>query len=276
MAKAAVLLAVYNAEKYLAECLGAILTQTSQDWELFVCNDGSTDGSLSIIQSFAAQDKRIRVLNNERNMGIVVTRNRLLEAASDVAEYIAWVDADDVCFSQRLELQMRFLDNHPEIGAVGSALEIINENSQTTGYRYYPVTHKEIRKILPYRNVIAQPALMLRNSIIREVGFYTVAYPVCEDYDYWLRVLEKYDFTNFPEPLIKYRISSTQCKQSRLKEMLSLTLKIQRDYYKRIRVPMPIHERIRQFAAKGLLLLPADLILKLFCMLTYCRTEKNI
>ena len=269
MAKAAVLLAVYNAEKYLEECLSSITGQTFQDWELFACNDGSKDSSMSIMERFAAQDKRIHILNNEKNIGIVATRNRLIGAIPDDAEYVAWVDSDDICFPNRLQRQVEYLEAHPEIGAVGSALEIIDENSQTTGSRHYPESPEEIRKKLPQTNVIAQPALMLRSSVIKATGLYTFEYPVCEDYDYWLRVLANYDFANIGEPLLRYRISTTQCKQSRLKEMLRLTLQIQRDHYRRTGVKMPFSGKLHQIAGAILLLLPAKLILKLFCLLSY-------
>ena len=269
MAKTAVLLAVYNAGKYLEECLSSITAQTCQDWELFACNDGSTDNSLSIMERFAAQDKRIHILNNEKNIGIVATRNRLIGAIPEAAEYVAWVDSDDICFADRLQRQIEFLEEHPEIGAVGSALEIIDENSQTTGSRHYPETPAEIRRKLPQTNVIAQPALMLRSSVIKATGLYTFEYPVCEDYDYWLRVLENYDFANIGEPLLRYRISTTQCKQSRLKEMLRLTLQIQKDHYHRTNQSMPLSGILHQTAGKILLLLPATWILKLFCLISY-------
>ena len=274
MAKVAVLLAVYNAEKYLEECLNSITAQTWQDWELFACNDGSKDSSLSIMERYAVQDKRIHILNNEKNIGIVATRNRLIGAIPADAGYAAWVDSDDICFPERLQKQVEFLEKHPEIGAVGADLEIIDENSNTTGYRHYPETPGEIRRQLPVTNVIAQPVLMLRSSVIKATGLYTSEYPVCEDYDYWLRVLEKFEFANIGEPLLRYRISTTQCKQSRLKEMLKLTLQIQKDHYRRTGQKMPLAGKLRQLAGKILLLLPAELILKIFCLMTYKNAQK--
>ena len=269
MAKVAILLAVYNAEKYLEECLTSIENQSWQDWELFACNDGSKDASLSIMKRYAANDQRIHILNNEQNIGIVATRNRLIEAIPAQAEYAAWVDSDDICFTDRIQRQVEFLEAHPEIGAVGAALEIIDENSRTTGFRHYPESPEEIRQKLPVTNVIAQPVLMLRSSVIKSTGLYTFDYPVCEDYDYWLRVSEKYDFANIGEPLLRYRISTTQCKQSRLKEMLRLTLKIQRDHHRRTGRKMSVAGMLHQLAVSILLLLPAKLILKLFCLLSY-------
>lgn len=269
MAKAVILLAVYNAEKYLEECLNSIKVQTYKNLELFVCNDGSTDSSLSILEHFAARDARIHICSNERNMGITATRNRLISLIPNDAEYVAWVDSDDVCFSERIQRQVEFLEQNPKIGGVGSALEIIDEKSQTIGSRHYPEQPDEIRKKLPITNVIAQPALMLRSCVIKATGLYSFDYPVCEDYDYWLRVLENYEFANIGEPLLRYRISTTQSKQSRLKETLRLTLRIQRNYYRRNNRKMPLRGILYQIAGNMLIVLPANWILKLFTMVTY-------
>ena len=269
MAKAVILLAVYNAGKHLEECLDSIAAQTYQDWELFACNDGSSDSSLIILESFAARDSRIHIHNNEKNMGITATRNLLIGLIPDDAEYVAWADSDDVCFPCRIERQIEFLEQHPRIGAVGSALEIIDEKSQTIGSRHYPELPHEIRKKLPITNVIAQPALMLRSCVIKATGLYSFDYPVCEDYDYWLRVLENYEFANIGEPLLRYRISTTQSKQSRLKETLRLTLRIQRNYYRRNNRKMPLRGILYQIAGNMLITLPNKWILKLFTGVTY-------
>jgi glycosyltransferase involved in cell wall biosynthesis len=97
---------VYNAEKYLKECLDSMLTQTFTDFELLLIDDGSTDGSAAMIA--ALPDPRIRYVKNEKNMGIARTRNRGLELAR--GEYIAFIDSDDVSVPQRLEKQVAFMD----------------------------------------------------------------------------------------------------------------------------------------------------------------------
>ena len=269
MNKTVMLLPVYNAEKFLRECLDGVVNQTCPDFRMIVCNDGSKDGGLDILREYAAKDHRITVLNNPGNLGIVATRNRLLKAIPEDAEFIAWIDADDVCLPDRLERQTAFLAAHPEIGGVGSSLEIIDETSRTTGFRRYPCDPAKIRKILPRTNVLAQPAMMLRSRIIRETGAYSESCPVCQDYEYWLRALEHGDFANLPDPVIRYRISRNQVKQSKLKQSLLITLKIQRDYYRRNRKPMPPAVMAKQLAGFLLCLLPARWILKLFCVIAY-------
>ena len=269
MDRAIILLPVYNAEKFLRECLDGIVAQSYRGFRLIACDDGSKDSSLEILREYAAKDPRITVLENPENLGIVGTRNRLLEAVPPEAEFVAWIDADDVCLPDRLERQIGFLDAHPEIGGVGSSLEIIDEDSRTTGFRSYPCDAAKIRRILPRTNVIAQPALMLRRQVIAATGRYSTDCPVCQDYEYWLRALDHCDFANLEQPVIRYRISRTQVKQSKLKQSLSITLKIQRDHYRRRHRLMPPAVLAKQLAGALLLLLPAQWILKLFCFLTY-------
>ena len=94
MNKTVMLLPVYNAEKFLRECLDGVVNQTCPDFRMIVCNDGSKDGGLDILREYAAKDHRITVLNNPGNLGIVATRNRLLKAIPEDAEFVAWIDAD--------------------------------------------------------------------------------------------------------------------------------------------------------------------------------------
>ena len=91
----AVVMPVYNAERFLRESMDSVLGQTFSDFVFLVCDDGSGDGSLSILEEYACRDKRVRILSNERNLGTAGTRNRLLAALPPECKYIAIMDADD-------------------------------------------------------------------------------------------------------------------------------------------------------------------------------------
>ena len=263
----AVVMPVYNAERFLRESMDSVLGQTFSDFVFLVCDDGSGDGSLSILEEYACRDKRVRILSNERNLGTAGTRNRLLAALPADCVYVAIMDADDVCMPDRLERQLEFLKSHDEhICGVGSSLEIIDEQSRVTGFRPYPVSPEEIRRIMPERNVISQSSLMLRCAAINAVGGYRDE--CCEDYDCWLRMLEQYDFANLPDPVLKYRMSPAQIKQKRLRATLRNTLKIQTAYRDRTR-SWTFRARLRILAGRLLLCLPSAVILKLFEILTY-------
>ena len=273
--KISLLLPVYNAEQFLRECLDSIIAQTYTNWELFACNDGSNDSSLEILNEYAAKDTRITILDNPKNMGITATRNRLLKSITKNSEYIALVDSDDVCFPDRLMRQLNFLRSNPNVGGVSSNLEIIDENSVTTGFRKYPDTAEKVKKLLPYSNVLAQPAMMLRKKSIQQAGYYSSEYSVCEDYELWLRILDFADFANLAEPVIKYRIQSGQSKQQYLKTTLHNTMKIQRKYFKRMGCRLPVKLFVQHIAGRILLLLPSNWILKLFCLITYKKQDKK-
>ena len=110
--KCSVLMAAYNAERFVGEAVESILKQTFTDYEFIIVNDGSTDNTLNVLQEYAAHDKRIALVSRA-NRGIGATRNELLRMAR--GEYIATMDADDVAIETRLALQVAFLDAHAEV-----------------------------------------------------------------------------------------------------------------------------------------------------------------
>src|SRR6266705_845891 len=127
--KVTVLMAVYNAENYLRQAIESILSQSFEEFELLINDDGSTDHSAEIIQSF--RDSRIRAIQNPINQGEERVRNQCLQIAR--GEYIAVLDADDIAHQDRLQIQTDFLDRHRDISLVGSPLEIIDESGRVVG-----------------------------------------------------------------------------------------------------------------------------------------------
>ena len=270
----AVLMPAHNAEDFIHECIDAVIGQSFTDFEFYICDDGSSDNTPYILQKYSDIDDRIKILRNEKNAGIAATRNRLLSVLPESAEFVAWIDADDVCFPQRFQMQIDFLNSHPEIGGVGSALDIIDEQSKSRGFRKYPTHPDVIRKKLPRVNVIAQPSIMLRRTLVDAVGQYSLSCPVAQDYEYWLRAIEKFEFANIAEPLLHYRISGKQVKQSKLKQSLSITLRIQREYFQRNNRSIPLSVLLYQFAGMVMMYMPAQWVMKLFCLLTYQKRGK--
>ena len=143
MAEISVIMPVYNAGKFLQQAVDSILNQSFTDFEFLICDDCSTDNSVEILQNAAAKDSRIKVLNNERNLGISFTINRLCEVAS--TSLLARMDADDIALSDRLQKQYDFLQKHPEVAVVGGNLEIIDEENNIIGRRYYLQKTEDIR-----------------------------------------------------------------------------------------------------------------------------------
>ena len=267
-----VMMPAYNAARDVETAIESVLGQDYPAFDLLVVDDGSTDGTLEVLARFAAKDPRVRFLRNERNLGIVATRNRLLAEADSRAKYLAVLDADDVCLAGRLRKQVEFLERHPDHAAVGSQTLVIDEAGRRVGERRYPTSSAELRSVMTRYNPIAQSAVMLRRSALEAVGHYDPRFPRCQDYDLWLRLASRFELANLDEPLIEYRVSQTQGKKTHLKETLRLTIAIQRGWLLRPRFFRPWNV-VYWGLEHGLLLLPDPWVLSLFKRLAYRRAR---
>lgn len=199
-----VLMPVYNSERYVAQAIESILQQTCQDFELIILNDGSTDRSLSILQSYAAREARICLINRE-NRGIPQTRNQLVATAQ--AEFIAMMDADDVALPERLARQVAFLQQQPQVVCLGSAFELIDAKDRLITQLPVPLTDPEIQQqILAGHAAIFQPCAMMRRAAVLQAGGYDETMPQAEDLDLWLRLGEIGELANLPTALVQYRL----------------------------------------------------------------------
>lgn len=202
--RVSVLMPVYNGEKYVAEAIDSILAQTFEDFEFLIINDGSTDGTREILERYAAQDGRIRVLHRE-NRGITPTLNELLELAR--GDLAARMDSDDIAFPDRFAQQVRHFDENPDCVLVGGAVVIIDPKGRELHSRTAPLLHHEIvdgflgRKGHP----LCHPATMFRRGRAIESGGYREGYIHAEDLDFFLRLAEVGKLANLAAPLLKYR-----------------------------------------------------------------------
>jgi glycosyltransferase involved in cell wall biosynthesis len=203
-----VLMPVYNASLFLREAIESILNQTYKNFEFIIINDGSTDSSLQIIESF--KDPRIKLVNNERNLGIIKTRNKGLQLAK--GKYIANMDADDISLPTRLEKQFTFLEKNPDVAVIASKLVLINQNNDEIGIwpeDYHISDRNEIRKVLPIINCIGQPTVMIKNSVMKEIGYNSKYINGIEDWGLWLDILSNnYIIEKLDDVLLRYRIHS--------------------------------------------------------------------
>ena len=181
-----VLMPVYNGEEYLSEAIESILKQTFTDFEFLIINDGSTDKSVSIIESF--KDIRIRLVDNEQNLGLVKSLNKFIGLAN--GEYIARMDCDDISVADRLEKQIRFLDGTPNVSVVASHIRFMNADGEETGYWDNDIktnSWQEIYETLPKDICIAHPTIVIRKSIIAKYLYRSIQKNM-EDWDLWLRM----------------------------------------------------------------------------------------
>ncbi len=202
-----VLMPVYNADPYIREAIDSVLTQSYTNFELLIINDGSTDNSLQIIKSY--NDARIRLVENEGNLGLIETLNKGLNLAQ--GEYIARMDADDISMPTRLEKQVEFLDQHQEVAVLATTLVLINEDGKDQGYwldDYNCKTIEQIKHTLPKINCIGHPTVMMKSSVAKLAG-YNEHFLYNEDWGLWLTLLsDGHVIAKLDSPLLYYRIHS--------------------------------------------------------------------
>jgi len=220
--KVSVLMPVYNGERYVREALESILAQTFTDYEFIIVDDGSTDGTPFILAEYARQDPRIVLLTNGANRGLVATLNRGLEAAR--GQYIARMDADDVSLPERLARQVAYLDQHPEVGVLGTNVAYIDSEGRfLNGGRPkdpQPLSPTLLQWLLLWRCAIYHPTVMLRRSILAETGLaYDPAFRHAEDRDLWTRLAPYTLIASLPEVLVYYRVLPTSRSRASLKAL---------------------------------------------------------
>jgi len=198
--KISVLMPVYNCAKYLRQAIDSILAQTFTNFEFLIIDDGSSDGSVEIINSY--QDPRIRFIRNEHNLGYIPRLNNGIDLAA--GEYLARMDADDISLPQRLERQAAFMDAHPEIAACGTWAQDIDADG-----RVLATNEKPSGEQLGYEfwrpSPLYHPSAMIRLSQLGEMR-YDSAFLFSEDYELWLRLRARYRIDNVPECLLLYRV----------------------------------------------------------------------
>ena len=176
-ARVSVLMTIYNAEPYLKEAIDSILTQKFSDWELIAVDNGSTDQSTEILSTY--DDPRVRVFTLPENIGRTPALRYAFEQTR--GEYIAVLDADDVALPERLERQVEFLDNHPEVVFVGSWAQGIDEKGCITSTLKPPINSEELHDCLGWANPIVHSSVMYRSAAASKVGGYPEEFAYAQD-----------------------------------------------------------------------------------------------
>ena len=229
--KVSVLMGVYNCGCTVMDAIRSIQAQTYSNWELIMCDDGSTDDTLEVIEKEALLDSRLVILKNYKNQGLNITLNKCLNMAS--GEYVARMDGDDLCRADRFEKQVSYLENHPEIHIVSSWMSLFDENGEWGIQKTpeYPTKEQVVT-----RTPIHHAPVMIRIECLREVKGYTedIHKLRVEDVDLWIKLYTKgYRCYNIQVPLyamrndknalnrrkFRYRINSTRTRLEGCKVM---------------------------------------------------------
>jgi glycosyltransferase involved in cell wall biosynthesis len=192
---------VYNDDRHVGEAIASILGQTFTDFEFLIVNDGSTDRTAEVIASF--RDPRIRLVANDVNRHVEASLNRGLGLAR--GEYIGIMNSDDVSLPERLRKQVAYLDANPEVGVVGSWIEVFGAVKRKV--QLYPMEPGKIRCELLFSSALANPAVMFRSRFLGRHGLkYEESEPVASDWGLWARSCFCFPLANLPETLVRYRV----------------------------------------------------------------------
>lgn len=198
-----VLMPAYNAEKFIEEAIRSVLNQTFTNFEFIIVNDGSTDSTEQIIQSFT--DQRIKYLK-QQNEGLASALNKGLQQAT--GKYIARFDADDICYPQRLEQQYQFIKENPSYVIVGSAVDYIDQHGSYI-FTYMPscITHEAIELVNKKHCPFIHSSVLYQKDVVLQYGGYNQHAHSFEDHFLWLSILKKGKGQNLKEPLIQVRLN---------------------------------------------------------------------
>lgn len=208
-----ILLPVYNAMPYLPAAVESILGQTHTDWRLLIVNDGSTDAGSAYID--AINDPRVQVVHRT-NHGLGATLNYGLSLCG--TKYLARMDADDIAVSTRLEIQLKYMEQHPRVVMLGTQFVfMIGDRLQSAIPA--PLDHRRIEeRLLTGKAGVCHPTILVRTSVARAVGGYRIK-GAGEDVDFCLRMCERGEAANVPDMLHKYRLHLSSLGVSRCAEI---------------------------------------------------------
>jgi len=206
-----VLMPVYNGEKFLAQAIDSIFNQRFDNFEFLIIDDCSKDKSRDIIRLY--EDKRLRFIENHKNLGQSKTMNRGIELAN--AKYIARIDQDDLSHPERLQKQMEYIESS-RCSIVGTWANTIDNNGELYGYVQHPVEHEHIANSLGISCSLSHSSVLMKRDDIRSVGCYSEDYRVAMDWHLWLKAANHgLIFGNIPEYLVSLRQHRNQTMKNK-------------------------------------------------------------
>ncbi len=175
-------MSVYNEEKNLEDSIQSILNQTYSNFEFLIMDDGSTDNTEKVLHKFIKKDNRIKIYNNESNLGLTKSLNKLINFSS--GEYIARQDADDYSVPERLIKQLNYIENL-DVDAVTSRAKIIGKNKKIPGLSFY----LPLQILIRYKNPFIHGSLFIKKNVLNKLGNYNEDFIYAQDYKLFMDLL---------------------------------------------------------------------------------------
>jgi glycosyltransferase involved in cell wall biosynthesis len=214
-------MSVHNEQRFLREALDSLLAQTFIDFQLVIIDDGSTDQTPTILDEYRQKDSRLQIETQE-NRGLIWSLNRGVQLAT--SPLIARMDGDDVAHPRRLERQVTFMDEHPNVAVLGTGVVHIDASGNRQTIAPPPTDDTAIRSMLQETCCITHPTVMMRRDAVQNVGAYRKAFLHAEDYDLWLRLAHNYQLANLAEPLLDRRLHEGQVSLKNLRQQVLSTI----------------------------------------------------
>lgn len=235
--KLTVLLPVYNPKpEWLSLSISSILNQTYKSFSLVIIDDGSNEQTQNLLETFKRRDDRIYIIRNPKNLGLIKSLNIGLKSTS--SEFIARMDADDWCYPERLELQLGYLENHPEISVLATNAIWMDTRKQI--FKEQITQHEDIVATLPFYCCIVHPSVMFRRQEIIDIGGYPEVYGA-EDYALWAKIcyVTNLKMAILPRICLQYRRGNNTVKYQGKQDVSSQ--KVKRFIFNSIASEFPIN-----------------------------------
>jgi glycosyltransferase involved in cell wall biosynthesis len=251
----------YNHGEYIEECIQSVLDQTFQDFEIIITDDGSIDDTVQKIEGFT--DPRIKLFVHEENQGASIAENNCLLHSR--GKYIGVINSDDVWYPEKLEVQVDYLEDHPEVVAIFGQVDWINENSDIINddrnkyQQTFQVENRSrymwLRHFFIVGNNLCHPTSLIRKELFQEVGQFNPNLANLPDLDLWVRLCLKYDLCILDQKLIQFRKSSIEANASgdtsKNQVRIRFELKQIMDHYLKIQDPDELLSIFPEAAAYG-------------------------
>jgi glycosyltransferase involved in cell wall biosynthesis len=203
----------------LAGAIESINSQSYGDWELILIDDSTSGETIGLLDAYAARlgKERCRVVHNSPGLGLPRSLNAGMALAR--GELIARMDADDICLPDRLGAQVEYMDLHPDVGILGGDIEVVTQDLRPLTTRRYLKDPKKLIRMSYIRNPLAHPTVMMRKSVIDEIGGYDPRCRKAEDHDLWLRAIKRgIGVANMDKVLIQYRAPEEYSEKHRSRD----------------------------------------------------------
>lgn len=236
--KISIIMPVYNGEKYLHTAIKSIIDQTFTDYEFLIMDDGSTDRTAQILESYAKKDRRIKVFTH-KNQGIVRSLNALaMHAKSDL---IARIDADDIAYPKRLEVQYKYMKSHPQTVLLGTPCIVFRDDSPKTGISDAFAEDTINRWFLTFNCAFTHSSVVFQKKVFVACGGYWEGEYPAEDYGLWIRMKKFGLIENLGNVLCRYRMNVSSISGKNFRRQIKIRNRLNKtnfeDIYKDKEIP---------------------------------------